>query len=121
MNLVNSTSEFEYDGLIADASIPVLKAAVSLESGQGVLLRGSVLGKAADGKVVLVGGTRVATAEYILADDIDTGTVVGTPISVITYASGAFNRFALIIDGAGKIDEHEADLKKFGLYLKAVL
>lgn len=121
MNLVNKTGEFKYDGLIADASLPVLEAAVSIESGQGVLLRGSVLGKTAAGKVILVGGATTATAEYILADDIDTGSSVSTPITVITYVSGAFNRKALIIDGAGKIEDYETDLKKFGLYLKAVL
>lgn len=121
MNLVSNAGQFNYDGLIADTSFPVQTAGVPVASGQGVLVRGSVLGKTDAGDIILVGGATSATAEYILADDLDTTQTTGNKINAITYVSGAFNRAALIIDGEGTIDNHEADLKKFGLYLKAVL
>ena len=121
MNLVSNAGQFNYDGLIADTSFPVQTAAVAVASGQGVLVRGSVLGKTAAGDIVLVGGTTPATAEYILADDLDTTLITGNKVNAITYVSGAFNRAALTIDGEGTIDSHETDLKKSGLYLKAVL
>lgn len=116
---MKTVGKFEYEHLIA-GSFPVQTAIVNVASGQGVLKRGSVLGKAADDSIVLVGGETEATAEFIVAEEVDTTESTGTEIPAIVYVSGAFNRSALIIDGDGSIDEHEESLKKFGIYLKEI-
>lgn len=116
-NLVNN-SEFNFNPIIADTSFPLQTATVAVAAGQGVLLAGSVLGKADTGEAVLVGGATAATAEFILADDLDTE-ASETAVNAVVYASGAFIRANLHVS-AGTIDDHEADLKKNGLYLKAV-
>lgn len=118
-NLVNNT-EFNYNPIIADTSFPLQTATVAIQANQDVLLAGSVLGKDEDGNIILVGGTTAATAEYILTDDLDTTSEEDT-VNGVVYISGAFIRSNLVIDGAGSIDDHESDLKKNGLYLKAVL
>lgn len=118
-NLVTN-SEFNYNPIIADTSFPLQTATVAVKANQDVLLAGSVLGKSATGDILLVGGTTAAEAEFILADDLDTTTTDAT-VNAVVYVSGAFIRSNLVIDGAGSIDDHEADLKKNGLYLKAVL
>lgn len=121
MKLTNTTGQFEFDNLIADVSFPVNMSVVQVESGQGILVRGSVLGKTAEQKVIFVGGETVATAEFILATDIDTGSAPGTKVSAEVYVSGPFNRNALIFDGVTTTETHELDLKKVGIYLKTVL
>ena len=117
-NLVTN-SEFNYNPIIADTSFPLQTATVAVKANQGVLLAGSVLGKTDTGEVVFVGGATAATAEFILTDDLDTETTDAT-VNAVVYVSGAFIRSNLVVDGAGTIDDHEADLKKNGLYLKAV-
>ncbi|WP_421663636.1 head decoration protein [Lysinibacillus telephonicus] len=121
MNLVSNVSEFKYDSLIANVSFPIQTAAIALASGNGLLVRGSVLGKTADNSIILVGGETTATAEFILAEDVDTGDTAGSTVNAIVYVSGAFNRNALVFDGTATANDCEEDLKKFGIYLKAVL
>ncbi|WP_036126840.1 hypothetical protein [Lysinibacillus sphaericus] len=121
MKLTNTTGQLEFDNLIVDVSFPVNVAVVQVESGQGLLVRGSVLGKTAEQKVIFVGGETTATAEFVLATDIDTGNTPGSKVSAEVYVSGPFNREALIFNGDTGADAHELDLKKVGIYLKAVL
>ncbi|MEC1744127.1 head decoration protein [Schinkia azotoformans] len=116
---METVGSFEYEHLIA-GTFPVQTAIIKVASGQGILKRGSVLGKAADKSVILVGGATAATAQYIIADPVDTTETAGETIPAIVYVSGAFNRLALIIDGEGSIDDHEDSLKTFGIYLKAI-
>lgn len=115
-NLVTQ-SEVHVNTLIADISFPLQTASVAIAAGQGVLLAGSVLGKNDADEAVLVGGATAATAEFILSDDVDTDASEAA-VNAVVYASGAFIRANLIV-GAGTIDDHESDLKKNGLYLKA--
>lgn len=121
MKMTSTVGQFEFDNLIADASFPINVSVVQVESGQGLLVRGSVLGKTAEQKIIFVGGETTATAEFILATDVDTGNTPGTKVSAEVYVSGPFNRTALIFDGDTTSNVHELDLKKVGIYLKAVL
>ena len=121
MKLTNTTGQFEFNNLIADVSFPVNTSVIQVESGQGLLVRGSVLGKTTEQKIVLVGGEVAATAEFILASDVDTDNKPGSKIPAEVYVSGPFNRAALIFDGDTNANAHELDLKKVGIYLKAVL
>ena len=120
MNLVQTIGNHEFDTLIADTSFPINVAIQPLAGGQGVLMRGSVLGMAT-GKAVLIGGGTEAVAEYILADDVDTGDVAESTVNAQVYVSGAFNRANLLFGGVAKVEDHEKDLKEVGIYLKAVL
>ena len=119
--LVNDVYERNFDHLIADASFPINKAIVSLVAGQGVLVRGSVVGKNETGNAVLYGGDAVVKPEFILTDDVDTGDQAGDTINATVYLSGAFNRDALVLAGEGKVDSIESELKTYGIYLKIVL
>lgn len=119
--LVNDVNERNFDHLIADASFPINKAIVSLAAGQGVLVRGSVVGKNEAGNAVLFGGDIVVKPEFILTDDVDTGDQAGDAINATVYVSGAFNRDALVLAGEGKVDSIESELKTYGIYLKIVL
>ena len=120
MNLIQKTENHEFDTLIADTSFPINVAIQPIAGGQGVLMRGSVLGMAAD-KAVLVGSGTETVAEFILADDVDTGDAAEGSVNAQVYVSGAFNRFKLILGGTDKVEAHEKDLKEVGIYLKAVL
>lgn len=119
--LVNDVYQQDYNHLIADASFPINTAIVSLASGQGVLVRGSVVGIKEDGEAVLYGDDVEVKPEFILTDDVDTTEDEGDAINATVYVSGAFNRDALIVAGETKIDSIESEMKTYGIYLKIVL
>lgn len=122
-NLRSTAGEYTPDSLIADVAFPVQTGGVNLKGGQNVLLRGTVVGKDADGKFVpAVTGATPIVAHGILADDIDTGAVGETAdVNAVVYTSGSFNRSALIFGGTDTAAEHEEVLRTKGIYLKAVL
>lgn len=105
------------NNLFYDASFPIQTAAVKLAAGNGVVLRGTAVGKNETGEFEMASATIPATA--ILTDDVDTGVEAGTAIVAETYVSGSFNSAALIVDG--DISDHAAELRKNGIYIKAVL
>jgi len=119
--LVNDVYKQDFDHLIADASFPINTAIILLAAGQGVLMRGAVVGKNDAGEAVLYGGDTVVKPEFILTDDVDTGDKVGDAMNAMVYVSGAFNRDALVLAGETKIDSIESELKTYGIYLKIVL
>jgi len=108
---------FTADNLFYDASFPIQTAAVKLAAGKGVLLRGTAIGKNDAGEYEMASPTILATA--ILTDDVETGETTGTAIVAEVYVSGSFNSNALIVDG--DIINHAAELRKNGIYIKAVL
>lgn len=122
-NFREVVGEHKPDNLIADTSFPVQTGGVKLKAAQGVLLRGTVVGKNAEGKFVpaVTGGTAVK-AYGILADDVDTGDEDATEdVVAVVYVSGSFNRSALIFGGTNTAADHEEELRSKGIYLKAVL
>lgn len=116
MDLFSKTGESIEDNLIAGSSVPLLVKGVNLAAGQGVLLRGTVLGKhSSDGKHYKVNSaTQAASADCILIADTDTGS---GDVFTETYRSGHFNRRALIFGGADTADKHEIRLRELGIYL----
>lgn len=108
---------FTPDNLFYDTSFPVQTGVVKLAAGQGILLRGTVVGANAEKEFVTASKTIVANA--ILTDDVDTGIAEGAAIVAETYISGSFNSKALIVDG--NIADHIAVLRTNGIYLKATL
>jgi len=114
-----------YDGLIV-ANTPVADAfSVTLRKGQGVLKRGSVLAiSSADRAMVLLGTSPASgetlTANCILADDTETGTVAD--IHGIAYRTGHFNRKGVITkDGTTLSAADEEELRKGGILLSDAL
>lgn len=119
-NLRSTAGEFTPDSLIADIAFPLQTGSVLLAASQGILLRGTVVGKNADGKFVpAVTGASEVVAHGILADDVDTGT--STDVVAVVYTSGSFNRAALLFGGEDTPEDHEDVLRTKGIYLKAVL
>lgn len=117
--LVNDAGEQKFDELIFDDKIPFVTKSVKLKQGQGVLQRGTVLGiVTATGEAVVVNSASVdgsQEADCILADTIDT---TGGAVSYVAYASGRFNRKALILGGTDTAEDHEQRLRELGIYLK---
>ncbi len=107
------------DNLIAGYS-DVIAIPITVASGEGVLGRGSVLGKiTATGYYDLVNsagtddGSRTAAA--ILAEDID-----ATDEDVVTtaYIAGEFNENALTFGGEDVVVTHKATLQGLGIILR---
>lgn len=121
LNLNQSVGTYKPDNLIADTSFPVQVGIVRIAANQGTLLRGSVLGKNAEGNYVLANaaGETPILGSVILTDDLITDE--SEPVNTQVYLSGPFNRNALIFDGTDKVTDHETNLKINGIYLKVVL
>ncbi|WP_214889704.1 head decoration protein [Exiguobacterium sp. s142] len=117
--LVNDVSEQKFDELIFDDKIPFVTKSVVLKQAQGVLQRGTVLGiVTATGEAVAVDSTKAdgsEKADCILADTIDT---TDGAVTYVAYASGRFNRKALILGGTDTAEDHEQRLRELGIYLK---
>ncbi|MGE7113241.1 head decoration protein [Lysinibacillus sp. NPDC047702] len=121
-NLRSTAGEFTPDSLIPDTSFPVQTGGVKLAKGQGVLLRGTVVGKNTDGVFVPANSASSIAPYGVLADDVDTGGEdATTDIVAVVYVSGPFNREALIFGGSDTATTHEETLREKGIYLKAVL
>ncbi len=117
MKMNEVIGEIGYDNLFAGTTVPVNQKSVQIKSGQGVLLRGTVLAiETATGLAVKVDSTKtggIETADCILTDDVDTTTSVAST----AYSSGLFNRNALIFGGADTTANHEKTLRTLGIYL----
>lgn len=120
-SLVSKVSEYTPDNLIPDSSFPLQVGSVKLASGQGVLLRGSVVGKNVSGTFVLADKTNSIEADAILTDSVDTGDTAGTEIIATAYISGTFNRDALTVGGTDTVSDHEDTLRTKGIYLKFMI
>lgn len=137
MNLFEQIGEFKPDSLIAGNSFPIMKEGIGLKAGQGILKRGSLIIKCADGAgyiagtvvTVTTGEGASATTETakmkvfgILTDDCDTGTDVSADnIPVVCYQTGEMNREAVIVSGEGAtVETYESDMKKVGIYLRNI-
>ncbi len=119
-NLYKTTGEFTPDKLIADNAIPTTAKGVKIASGQGNLKRGTLLGAAADGTYKVTGsadGDATIGSDCILTDDVN-----ATDAAVVStaYVSGTFNRDAIILAEGATIATYETELRKLGIYLKAV-
>lgn len=109
-----------YPNLIAGTSIPIEIRSVTLQAGQGILKRGTVVGIiTASNLAVKVDSSKndgSQTADSILTDDVDT--TGATNVVATAYSSGLFNRRALLFGGTDTAAKHETRLRELGIFLK---
>ena len=94
MKMYEQIGEFTPDSLIVSPDFPILKSGIGLKPGYGILKRGSLIVKAADGSGYLAGTEAAETSVFgILTDDTDTGTdkTVTDNIPAVVYQTGEFN------------------------------
>ena len=121
--LFTQGTDISCDNLFAGNEVPVVVKAVTLKAASGVVKRGTVLGIiTASALAVAVDSTLTdgaQTANCILTDNVDTGAVGATVDVVATaYASGLFNRNALIFGGEDTTVDHEAKLRELGIFVR---
>lgn len=116
-NLVQ-VSEYASDTLILSIDFPLQTGSVALRSGQGILLRGSVIGKNSEGQFELANLAEDIIADSILANDVNTGVDNSTrSVPAVVYVSGSFNRNALFFGGNDTANLHTTVLRQNGIYL----
>jgi hypothetical protein len=109
------------DNLFSGTQIqPVTATSATVVSGEGVLARGSVMGRVtASGKLKLVKSTAEdgsKTPYGILADAVDATSADATAVIFLT---GEFNTAALTFGGTDTAADHEAEARKVGLIFKS--
>lgn len=137
MKMYEQIGEFTPDSLIVSPDFPILKSGIGLKPGYGVLKRGSLIAKAADGSGYFAGTeVTVTTGEGenakteaakmsvfgILTDDTDTGTdkTVTDNIPAVVYQTGEFNPEAVKVASGATVGEFEDEMKKISIFLRAV-
>ena len=137
MKMYEQIGEFKPDSLIVSPDFPILKSGIGLKPGYGVLKRGSLIAKAADGSGYLAGtevtvttgegdAAKTEAAEMsvfgILTDDTDTGTdkTVTDNIPAVVYQTGEFNPEAVKVADGATVGEFEDEMKKISIFLRAV-
>lgn len=95
-----------FDGLV-DAACFTHSCGVTVAGGQGVLLRGSVLGITEDEKLILLGSAETnAKARYILQKDVDT---TGGDTVTIAYDEGRFVKQHIIVADDYELTSEDID------------
>ena len=137
MKMYEQIGEFTPDSLIVSPDFPILKKGIGLKPGYGVLKRGSLIAKAADGSGYLAGtevtvttgegdGAKTEAVEMsvfgILTDDTDTGTdkTATDNIPAVVYQTGEFNPEAVKVSSGATVGEFEDEMKKISIFLRAV-
>jgi len=115
MKMYQQTGEFVPDKLFAGEEIPVLRKAITLATGQGVLARGAVLFN--DGGVYKIVSAATNTAEAVLTDEVDTSEKQELAVAYIT---GHFNAGALVFGGGLSYADFELPLRRLGIYARKV-
>ena len=137
MKMYEQIGEFKPDSLIASQEYPILAEGIGLNSGRGILKRGSLILKGTDGAGYIAGsvvkettgeGEGAVTSDMklkvsgILTDDFDTGEEESADLIPATvYQTGIFNRAAVVIAGEdAAVEDYEDDMKAAGIYLRSV-
>ena len=107
--------ECKFDNLINSVgNLPLITVLRTVLAGQGVLKRGTALAIDADNKLVIL-GTDGATANCILAQDVDT---TEGDAACVVYISGQFNRNSLTVKVGYTITADDVEeFRKAGIYL----
>jgi hypothetical protein len=116
--------EIRFDNLLGGGVSAVVGKGAVLKAGNGVLLRGAVLGQvgtSADGTPILssLDSSKNDGSQNpygVLADVSADATEADVRISV--YETGEFNRAALTFGGTDTIDDHEQALRNIGIFTK---
>ena len=118
-NLYQEVGVKEQDNLFNDIKIPLVEKFVKFKKSNTPILRGTVLGViTATGFAVPVDSTKTdgsQVAKYVLAMDVDAS---ASDVEAVGYASGQFNRKALIFGGSDTADKHEDALRALGIFMK---
>lgn len=113
------TGSVSYENLIGGPDVEILTTGIVLASGQGVVKRGTVIGKiTASGKgkkTDKANSDGSQLAKYIVAQDVDT---TSADVMTVCYKTGLFNRDALIFGGTSTAANHEDELRDVGIFLK---
>ncbi len=123
MDMFEKIGEMVPDNLVAGHEVPQLVKGVTLAKGNGVLVRGTVLGIVTASELAVPvdssksDGSEVA--DCILTDTVDTGDETAQEdVKATAYTSGLFNRKALTFGGEDTASEHELWLRELGIHLK---
>lgn len=118
--LYTQIAESKADNLIAGSRWTIDHKGVTLAAGQGVLLRGTVLGiVSASGEAVPVDSSKSDGSERpdcILAEEVDTTT---GPTTTVAYSAGGFIRASLVFGGSDTWEKHELEMRKLNMHLSA--
>lgn len=107
---------FKSDNLIANNSHAIVGGTVTVKSGEGKLVRGSVLMRDANNKFVLAAKS-AGTAEVILAADVDATNAAAV---AEVYLSGEFfENYLTVAKGYTLTEADRLSLKNAGIYLVA--
>lgn len=109
--------EYIPDSLITSTKVGLITKGIVLKSNQGILKRGSLIGKTTDNTFILMGSQGEMAIEGILIDDIDTSSITTT----ILYISGCFNKEAVIVAEGHNVEEYDRELRNLNIYLETVL
>lgn len=113
------TSETKFDGLFAGTEVTAITAGVTVASGAGVLVRGTVLGViTASGKCVKVDSTKTdgsQSPKYVLSNDVD---ATSADVVAVAYKTGVFRKASLLFGGTDTITTHEAALRLLSIFVK---
>ena len=109
----------EYDGLISGLTpkAKVTGGTIRKLGTAATLVRGTILAKSStDDKLVVLGAEDTATADCILADDIEVGT--GEDVNATVYDMGCFDPDKLTVADGYTIKAADKDaLRMRGIYL----
>lgn len=119
MSLTPTSESFTPDNLFY-SDYPVTTDSITVLTGQGVLSRGSVLGKVtASGKYKLTDSESTDGSEdpkYILLEEVDTSSA---DVESVGAKSGNFNSNSLVFGGSDTIATHVDAMRDVGLYVNA--
>lgn len=123
--LVNTMPGVIYDELIGGTSITAMTANVTIAklSADATYKRGTLLGAVtASGKYAIV-DSEVSTGEQVASVVLAHDVAVDTENDVVAtvYTRGLFNREKLLVKDTGdNATNHEAELRKVGIYLTSL-
>lgn len=114
MELVKKVGENIPDNLVAGIFEKIVESA-KLEK-QGVLKRGTLIGKTAENKLYVLGSNSATIPFGVLADDIDTNEDVNANL----YYTGIFNRKKVILDESAELEDYEFEFRKLGIFFTSL-
>lgn len=123
--LLNSTAyDVKPDSLIQDSKHPIDVTTVSVDTGVGVLRRGTVLSLTSENKYVVMGTTLgsgvTAKANCVVCDDVDTTASTGGTTAVPVYISGSLNKNALTVEEGYTLTQTDIeDLRNAGIFISS--
>lgn len=122
MSLQETLGTFTPDNLFAGGISPVVPGTETILTSQGVLVRGTVLGKVvATSKCVIInsstqGATPGSGIVYaVLAETVDT---TGGDVEAPVYYTGEYNENALVFGGTDDADDHRTAARNVGIFFK---